>query len=218
MSTPNNETSDIANLSEWVLLIFTISLMVVFMASIGLDPVVVIKQNSLLLLAVIIVILLSHRFTNLEVIGLFKLSKTVDKILDQKPSTPEHIETPPPQGAIGMNNEERVKALFNAGDYYASVSLLRNVMYEEIRHGLERRAISIPSGLKALRTKIESDAIYDRDVIRSVDYLEKLCRVLKKAPDSQLLINHDKFEEALDFIISRYFKILAMNEHPADRD
>ena len=218
MSSHDSNNDEIAKLSEWVLLIFTVSLMVVFMTSIRIEPIVVIPANSLLLLAAIIVTLLSHRFTNLEVFGLLKVSRTVDKILDQKPPSIQETETPRPQGAIGMNNEERIRALFNAGDYYASISLLRNIIYEEIRHGFELREISIPSGLKALRNKMENDAVYDYDVIRGIDFVEKLYGALKKAPDSKLLINRDKFEEALDYAISRYFKLLALNEHPADRD
>ncbi|MHA1971535.1 MAG: hypothetical protein ACTSW1_01010 [Candidatus Hodarchaeales archaeon] len=209
--------SRFAIIMEWLTVLYVITLMFIFMISVPAEPIVVVTQNSLYLLAGVILILLSYRFSDLQIPGFLSVSKKLDNILNEPPID-EGDEIIMPMGPKIINDEERITELYSGREYLASVSLLRTVIFKEIKRGFEIRGIDVLSDIPSLKDALLKHNIYDEKIIEGILYIENIYKELRKIPENKLLINHDKFGEAIELGLARYFSIIHLNEHPEDQD
>ena len=155
---------------------------------------------------------------------------TINQILSQIPKLPEpsqRITISPPRPIPSqqpvtkeiiiekkseITDEQRIHELFLRGDYLASITLLRNMIYDELRRGLELREITPPFDLNQMLKYIQENQLYDLDIIDGVEIINKLYEGLKSTPIDSININKELFANAINYGGYLYYQIKDFND------
>jgi len=153
---------------------------------------------------------------------------TINQILSQIPKLPEPsqrlpVSPPIPPQQLFMEeietekkpettDEQRINELFLRGDYLASITLLRNLIYDELRGGLKLLGKTTPYGMNLMLKYVQENQLYDLDIIDGVEIINKLYDAFRASPPDSTYINKEQFSNALNYGIQIYYQIKEFND------
>jgi len=144
--------------------------------------------------------------TNIEISNVLKSTPSSEDVTRLRRRIPE-------ERRVETTDEQVIRNSFLRGDYLASVSLLWNFIYDELRRGLELRRISPPNEYRQILNLLQEHSIYDLDILDGVESVDVLYNALKSSSRDSLRVNREKLNNALEYGIISYYNIKSLNEN-----